>query len=298
VLGVWVSVLIVGVALLAVLWGGTAFLQGYFYTEASTAIFWQAPAAAVVLTLFYGLWCLLDYGAPETRASYLPYDTILSFSAEQTKPTKDNKPFERMWAVLKDANKEKKIPYKRWGIYERGRGTSYAYFREEAGGGKGERWPVDKAVAIEVPEDGDVVRYELAKTGSAEYRSFVSPEGWTIKEYNTGPTGLPEAFRSGLLLVNLLLNFGHFALWFLCLWLLLRFQWGHALGLGFVMWLVMTLFAVPWMLAEAGKAAEESRGSQRQAAVRQESPRVATRGLDGFAQPLARMCMMSPSLTT
>ena len=58
VLGVWITLLIVGVPLLAVLWSGTVFLQSYFYTEASTAIFWQAPLAAVVLTLFYGLWCL------------------------------------------------------------------------------------------------------------------------------------------------------------------------------------------------------------------------------------------------
>ena len=277
-LGVWVTVLIVGVTLLALLWGGTLFLQGYFYTEASTAIFWQAPVAAVVLTLFYGLWCLLDYNAAGARPGYLPYDTIFSFSADETKPTKDNKPVERLWAVLKSGKSEKKVPYKRWPVLEAGRAT-YPYFREEAGGGKGERWPVDKAVAIDVPEDGDVVRYELAKADSAEYRLFVSPEGWTIKEYNSGPTGQPEAFRPGLLLGNLLLNFGHFALWFLCLWLLLRFQWGHALGLGFVMWLVMTLLVVPMMLASAGKAAEESRGTQRQATANQESPRVATGGL-------------------
>jgi hypothetical protein len=279
VLGVWVTVLIVGVTLLAVLWGGTAFLQSYFYTEASTAIVWQAPVAAVVLTLFYGLWCLLDYGAPGARATYLPYDTIFRFSAEETKPTKDKKPVEHLWAVLKEAKGEKKIPYKRWPVLDGGRAT-YPYFREEAGGGKGERWPVDKAVAIEVQEDGDVVRYELTKSDNAEYRSFVSPEGWTIREYNSGPTGQPEAFRTGLWLVNLLLNFGHFALWFLCLWLVLRFQWGHALGLAFVLWLVMTILVVPMMLADAGKAAEEGRGTQRQASAHRESPRVATRGLD------------------
>jgi hypothetical protein len=278
VLGVWVTVLIVGVTLLAVLWGGTVFLQGYFYTEASTAVFWQAPAAAAVLTLFYGLWCLLDYGAPGAHAGYLPYDTIFRFSAEETKPTKNGKPIERMWAVLKEGKGEKKVPYKRWAVWEGGR-RGDAYFREEAGGGKGERWLVDKAVAIDVPEDGEVVRYELAKSDNPEYRSFVSPEGWTIKEYNTGPTGQPEAFRTGLWLVNLLLNFVHFALWFGCLWLLLRFQWSHALGLGFVMWLVMTVVVVPMMLGSAGKAAEESRGTQRQASGHPQSPRVATRGL-------------------
>ena len=259
-LGVWVTVLIVGVTLTALLWGGTAFLQSYFYTEASTAIFWQAPAAAAVLTLFYGLWCLLDYGAAGARPGYLPYDTIFRFSTLETKGTK---PAKKMWAVLKDG---KKIPYTRWGD---------DYHRELVGGGKGERWLYGKAVAIEIPEDGDVARYDLAKAeqdSEQEYRRFVSKEGWTVKEYNSGPSGLPEAYQTSLWLGNLLLNGLHFALWFVCLWLILRFQWGHALGLAFVLWLVMTLLVVPMMLVRAGDAAQESRQGQRQALAQPDSP--------------------------
>jgi hypothetical protein len=37
----------------------------------------------------------------------------------------------------------------------------------------------------------------------------------------------------------------HLIVWFLCLWLLLRFQWGHALGLACVAWLVLTFFLPP-----------------------------------------------------
>jgi hypothetical protein len=279
VLGVWITVLIVGVPLLAILWSGTVFLQGYFYTEASTAIFWQAPAAAAVLTLFYGLWYLLDYGAPETRASYLPYDTIFRFSAEETRGTK---PVPYLFAEKKS---KEKIRYKRYTVFEAGR-TTYRYYQEFKDGSKGPPWSGSGVVALIVPEDKEEIRYEPAKSDAGTYPRFVSPDGWAMMVYEDGPTGESVAFRTGLLLVNLLLNFGHFVLWFLCLWLLLRFQWSHALGLAFVLWLVMTIFPLPWILGNAGKAAEESRGPQRQASAHRVN------------QPLARMCMMSPSWTT
>src|SRR4051812_24069436 len=80
VLGVWVTVLIVGVTLFALLWGGALFLQGYFYTEPAAGLSWRAPAAAGALTLFYGLWCVLDYGATGASRTNLPYDTVFRFS--------------------------------------------------------------------------------------------------------------------------------------------------------------------------------------------------------------------------
>jgi hypothetical protein len=267
VLGVWVTVLIVGVPLLAVLWSGTVFLQSYFYTEASTAIFWQAPLAAVVLTLFYGLWCLLDYNAAGARPGSLPYDTIFRFSAEETKGAK---PVPYLFAEKKT---KEKIRYKRYTVFEGGR-TMYRYYQEFKDGSKGPPWSGGGVVAILVPEDNEEVRYEPAKSDEGTYPRFVSPDGWTMMVYEDGPTGEPTKFITGLWLVNLLLNFGHLALWFLCLWLLLRFQWGHALGLAFVLWLLMTLVAVPYMLDSVGRAAQESRGTQRQAAAQRESQGV------------------------
>jgi hypothetical protein len=275
VLGVWVTVLIVGVALLALLWGGTAFLQSYFYTEVSTAIFWQAPAAAAALTLFYGLWCLLDYSAAESRPGYLPYDTIFRFSAEETKETKDRKPVEYLWAVKKVGSKEEKIRYKRYTV---GQGK-YQYFQEMMDRSKGPPWRGTGVVALLVPEEGGEVRYDLTKPEQGANWLFVSPDGWTIMYYDDGPTGEPIKSSTGLWLVNLLLNVVHFGLWFVCLWLLLRFQFSHALGLAFVLWLVMTIVVVPMMLVRAGDAALEARQIQRQASAQQQSPRVATRGL-------------------
>ena len=51
--------------------------------------------------------------------------------------------------------------------------------------------------------------------------------------------------RYGILFCNLLLNFAHLLVWFLCLWLLLQFQWPHALGLALAFWLAFGLAVWP-----------------------------------------------------
>ena len=47
---------------------------------------------------------------------------------------------------------------------------------------------------------------------------------------------------------GVLLNVLHLGVWFVCLWLLLRFQWSHALGLAAAVWLVLTLTFLPPLL--------------------------------------------------
>ena len=46
------------------------------------------------------------------------------------------------------------------------------------------------------------------------------------------------------------LGTGNRLTWFACLWLLLRFQWPHALGLAVVLWLACTLLLWPVLQAQ------------------------------------------------
>src|SRR5262245_10165140 len=108
--GLLFTILVVGITLTVALWAGTIFLQSYLYTEASTDVFWQAPAAGAALTLFYFLWCLLNYNAEGARPDYLPYDAIHRFSPEESK---GKKPVERLWAVRKVGKVEERTRYKR-----------------------------------------------------------------------------------------------------------------------------------------------------------------------------------------
>ena len=72
--------LITGLGMAVLLYVGAMFFQGYIYTEPSRELYWQAPAAAGVLTLFLMLWCVLDANSPGTAPGDIPYDTIFRFT--------------------------------------------------------------------------------------------------------------------------------------------------------------------------------------------------------------------------
>ena len=63
-------------------------------------------------------------------------------------------------------------------------------------------------------------------------------------------------YKRSSMVYNFLLNGLHLLLWFLALWLLLNFQWSHALGFAAVCWLVVTLALLPYLLGRARDAAE------------------------------------------
>ena len=55
--------------------------------------------------------------------------------------------------------------------------------------------------------------------------------------------------HGGHTVLAIVLNLLHLGVWFACLWLLLRFQWPHALLGAAILWLVMT-FVVPTIFAK------------------------------------------------
>jgi hypothetical protein len=281
---------LVGGTLLVLLWAGTLFMQGYFYTDATAQIYWQAPASAAVLTLFLFLWCFLNASSADARPEALPYNTIFALNVEEPMTPK---PVEKLWAVTKSG---KVIPYKRVTKLSNYGGKStdaYVVDRE----GPGQPYRGSGVVALEIEENKEKIRFNLAPTERGDYRRFVDNRGWVILELDDEPTGQPTKFHWGLLIVNLFLNFLHLGLWFVCLWLLLRFQWSHALGIGFVLWLIMTLAVLPMVLRESGAVAQARAREQKTASI--VSPLAASLRRVRETSPHfdASTCMMSPSWT-
>jgi hypothetical protein len=238
--------LLAGVVLAGFLYVGAVFLQGYFYTGPSEQLIWGAPAAAAVLTLFLGLWCLLDANNPGSTPQDIPYDSFFRFSPRvDMMPT----PAKEIWAV-RQGSKEP-IAYKLVKVPRAG----FAQYEYREAKRPEHTWSTGGVQAILLKRDGEMDRFLPRKGAEGGYREFVDEDGWTMKEYDTGPTGQPTKFRFGRFLANLLLNLLHLGLWFGCLWVLLRFQWSHALGLGFVLWLVMTLSFLPALLDQAARLA-------------------------------------------
>jgi len=234
--------LIIGVTLTVVLYVGSLFFQGYFYTEPSRELYWQAPAAGGVLTAFYFLWCLLiaNSGGANPR---IPYDTIFRFS-----PSVDllNEPAKEIWAITKDGEKK---PYQR---VRQGQ-TNWRY--ADTTFTPPRPWPNSGIEEVQMVIEGENHVFKLTQTDKGSYGQYVSDQGWVMKEYGDGPTGNPSMFRWGRFLMNLVLNFAHLMVWWLCLWLLIRFQMFHALGLALVLWLIITLSFLPMLLNYAADVA-------------------------------------------
>ena len=143
-------------------------------------------------------------------------------------------------------------------------------------------WNGTGVEAILLKRDDHEIRMERVPEQQREqgaYREFVSNDGWTMTEYESGPTGIPSSFRVGRFIANLVLNALHFVLWFLCLWLLMRFLWAHAFVGAVVLWLVTTLTVLPMLLSYAAASCAGERAAKPQAA----SGRIVAAGVERVA---------------
>jgi hypothetical protein len=252
-LTLYLILLLTALALMLFLYVGALFLQGYYYTQPSETIFWGAPAAGLALGLFFWVWCLLIVNSPGANPEDIPYDTIARFS-----PRVDvlKEPTKELIAVKKDGTK---VVYKRHRVPVPPMNLARTEYRTDQE--TPQPWRGSGVEKIIFDVDGEKVEFRRAEQSADDkykYREFVSDHGWVIKEMDDGPTGLPQAYRWSRFFMNIFLNVLHLVLWFLGLWLLLRFQWSHALGLAVCLWLVVTLVLLPMLLNYAATVA--SRG--------------------------------------
>jgi len=241
--------LLVFLGLVALIWLGTLWAQGYFYDSPVDNLYWRAPAAAGALALFFLLWMILEYRRPNTA------DTLFRFSSEYADE------FDRFVSVRRDAEGEREILYekrqlpdKRVEFCDHNTGTPWA--RSKSG--------MMVAIILEEKVDGEDkprrhrFNAELTKDG----KSFApSAAGGVRYREEDGPRVIIESQlgkairnRPGRMVANILVNVLHVALWFTVLWLLLRFQWPHALLGAVVCYLVMSLGVLPFMLDRARDA--------------------------------------------
>jgi len=229
VLGLFLTFVHMSVGFTVVIWGGTLFLQRYLYNEPVSQVFWRAPLAALALTVFYAFWIRLDYRSPGT------YNALFDYQA----PVEDEY-FEQFWSV----KNKREILFKR----ERRQGhTGYYDTEQHRQWRKSDTEGIMKAIIVE-DTDGQKVRFEAETTPDGKFKTAPNQPARYVEVGGRGRVMTEEDIGHltrtlwGLRLANLFLNGFHLVAWFLCLWLLLRFQWSHALGLAFVAWLALTFF--------------------------------------------------------
>jgi hypothetical protein len=225
------SIILILGALAAVFYVGSLWLQGTIYSEPAAGLAWRAPVAAAVLTAYFV--CFHFIG----RTSG-PFNTLFSFSARQSKQ------FSEFRSVLENNVSRVYRLDPRDGTYKDADGKPWKRATADA--------KVEKIIVVESDDhgnDNDVVfRAELTSSSAHNFKDqndarYVEEGGG--REMRERFIGQVSTFRFWILVGNVLLNLVHLALWFACLWLLLRFQWTHALLGAVVFWLVITLLLLP-----------------------------------------------------
>lgn len=265
--------LVVFVVLGLLLAAWTLFFQSYIYSEPISAIYWRAPAAAAAVTVFVLLWVMLDYRSIDEHRPEGSYRPLHESSASETET------YEYL-----------RVPRENSTIVDLYTRRNNEYVRKD-----GRRLPsrpskiiashtIDGESRVFVPKRDAKNKYQLEADQSLRYYDEGNPKRFMV---DTAP-GKVTTYRFGVLLTTLILNFGFLIVWFVSLWLLLGFQWPHALGLAFVAWLI-SLFILPMILTQAEKVRKE----------RLPPPTPPARQAAEISHHvLARMCIMSPSLTT
>ena len=233
-LGLLVILFIVFFSIAVLLWAGTLGLQGLIYNDVAAGLHWRAPAASGLVMALLAVWCFIDYRAaladPET--AQLPLETIFRFTPKESRP-----PAKKLVAVKN--------------------GQETEFFRKESGEyrdrfnngwSRADTNGITEQIIID--EGGQRIHFapKLRDGSFVDTREAFPPyyevSGGRVMEQ----IGQVTQFRWGLWLLNLFFNFVHFGLWFVGLWLLLKYQWPHALGLAVAIWVVMTLVPLPMML--------------------------------------------------
>jgi hypothetical protein len=258
--------LVVFLILAIILGAATLGVQGYLYSEPVADIVWRAPAAGAGIAVFLLGWAFLDYGTLKAEQADLPFDTLFRFNPTETRE------LDKFWSIRSSSfdappEQEKRI------LYTRQTGSAGEYVNPQ-----GRRWErvdgdgVMRALVI-VDDQGQEMRLEpeLKKVKDPNNPGAEIKVWKTSKEafpgYANGRRKMPQlgvlsVFRWGLFLGNLFLNALFLGVCFVCLWLILRFQWTHALGLAVVLWLTLSLAVVPMLLAKTQDVARQRAASQ------------------------------------
>lgn len=212
-----VLIVLVYPVLAAVLFVISRFIQTSFYETVAKGLWWRALVGAGIIWVVGLVWPSLINLSGGIRWP-IDFDDIFFLHAPDTPSV---------------TFRELRVPDEATGreiTYRRALVGGTVQFRDE----QNRPMPQTPPVVIAVPEEGDAIRWEVVRDedgyidrsqGTAFYQN---PEGRRIPE-SAFFTGIEATSGYGQFFLTLFGDLVLFAAWFLTLWLVMQFQWTHAL---------------------------------------------------------------------
>jgi hypothetical protein len=218
--------LLLAFVLILLLWGGSMLAQGWLYQQPADRMPIRAAAGGLVMASFLTLWCWIDSKNPGK------YDTLLEFSALEVT---DHESFD---CVMKKRNGEETVTTFKKAAGSKGATGDFA-------DAKGHHWKKNTSDSMAVA----ILIHEKDKSEPTRFNAVLDKDGnFTSTEQSqiryTDDSGrymdadsLGRVYRrkTGVLIANIFLNFLHFALWCVVLWVGLRYSFWHAIGIAIMM---------------------------------------------------------------
>lgn len=241
--------------LFALFWGGTLVLQGYLYQAPADRLPYRALGAAALVGGFLTLWVAIDKRYPRR------YDTLFEFAPYTTRTFDE---FEAIRWLSPDGRKLKMDeggrPVEVVVRFKRGIGDKANQFFQEGtndpfrlnGVTRANESYMTAAIRLKPdPAGEEVIRLNAVLRDDprssvrtyAPERRFVEENGSRYVEAEVmGTLFIPS---TSTVVLALLLNLTHFAVWFAAFWVILQFTRGHALALTVIFGLVTMLLVLP-----------------------------------------------------
>jgi hypothetical protein len=210
--------------------GGSIFLQTWLYNVPANHIVYRALASGGGVALFLTLWTWIDASNPGN------FGTLTEFSSY------DVKEYNSVDSVYKKGNKEQIIPFRK---KAGGKGSKDFVNEKNKSWHRNDTDGLMIALLIKEENKDEPTRFEVKLENDkfpAEIRYFEQGGSRYIDEQNIGRI---VRTRGGLVFLNLLFNFLHLVVWVCALWFGMHYVFGHALGIGFALWLFNMLLVMP-----------------------------------------------------
>jgi hypothetical protein len=241
VLDLLVVLIVFYVVLAIVLWLGSQSLQRFFYTEPSPGLLWRAALVSGLLTGFWWLWTLLNIWSstviPIEGRVEIAYGMPWDFS------TRVDVVAEPVAQIVSKRRTSEPALYKLDKLSPR----EIRYKKQDGD----EYWDAAGVEYVKFSHAGQDFHFVRVRMPEETYAAFVDEiTGLVMREYEIGRVGYSSPER---LVIYILLNCAHLALWILCVWLGLRFEFVHALGVAVLLWAMSTMAVLPTLCAQAAE---------------------------------------------